>query len=107
MKLYGKVHCSTKVNIALDKRSFTAPNFCCFLIKILWLPLVKVFQILPEFRIFSLTFQRKKVRLTGPQIRERNEKYFSYFSTKTYVVGTQKNRLNETVLLSTQNTCLN
>ena len=33
--------------------------------------------------------------------------YFSYFSTKTYVVGTQKNRLNETVLLSTQNTCLN
>ena len=32
---------------------------------------------------------------------------FSYLSTKTYVVGTQKNRLNETVLLSTQNTCLN
>ena len=32
---------------------------------------------------------------------------WSYFSTKTYVVGTQKNRLNETVLLSTQNTCLN
>ena len=28
---------------------------------------------------------------------------FSYFSTKTYVVGTQKNHLNETVLLSTQN----
>ena len=27
---------------------------------------------------------------------------FSYFSTKTYVVGTQKNRLNETVLLSAQ-----
>ena len=25
------------------------------------------------------------------------------FSTKTYVVGTQKNRLNEMVLLSTQN----
>ena len=32
--------------------------------------------------------------------------YFSYFSTKTYGVGTQKNRLNETVLLSTQNMCL-
>ena len=31
------------------------------------------------------------------------EKYFSFFSTKTYVVGTQKNCLNETVLLSTQN----
>ena len=28
--------------------------------------------------------------------------YFSYFSTKTYVVGTQKNRLTETVLLSTK-----
>ena len=26
---------------------------------------------------------------------------FSYFSIQTYVVGTQKNRLNETVLLST------
>ena len=35
------------------------------------------------------------------------ENYLSYFSSKTYVVGTQKNRLNETVLLSTQNTCLN
>ena len=35
----------------------------------------------------------------------RNRKYFSYFSTKTYAVGTQKNRLNETVLLNTQNKC--
>ena len=38
---------------------------------------------------------------------ERSPDYFSYFSTKTYVVGTQKNRLNETVIMSTQNTCLN
>ena len=30
---------------------------------------------------------------------------FAYFSTKTYVVGTQKNRLDETVLLSTQHIC--
>ena len=30
--------------------------------------------------------------------------YFSYFLNQNiYVVGTQKNRLNETVLLSTQN----
>ena len=29
--------------------------------------------------------------------------FFFYFSTKTYVVGTQKYRLNETVLLRTQN----
>ena len=27
-----------------------------------------------------------------------SENYFSYFSTKTYVVGTQKNHLNETLL---------
>ena len=30
------------------------------------------------------------------------ENYFLHFSSKTYVVGTQKNHLNETVLLSTQ-----
>ena len=30
--------------------------------------------------------------------------YFSYFSITTYVVGAQKNHLNETVLLSIQNT---
>ena len=29
-------------------------------------------------------------------------KYLSYFSTNTYVVGTQKNRRNEMVLLSTK-----
>ena len=32
---------------------------------------------------------------------------FFYFSTKTYAVGTQTNHLDETVLLSTQNICLN
>ena len=42
--------------------------------------------------------------ITGPS-KIKNK--FSYFSTKTYVVGTQKNRLNETVLLSTQNICSN
>ena len=31
------------------------------------------------------------------------EKYYLNFSTKTYIVGTQKNRFNETVHLSTQN----
>ena len=30
---------------------------------------------------------------------------FSYFSIKTYVMGTQKNSLKETVLMSTQNKC--
>ena len=44
----------------------------------------------------------------GPGLKECVIKYlFSYFSTKTYVVGAQKNCLNETVLLSTQNKCLN
>ena len=36
-------------------------------------------------------------------LADKNKKYFSYFSTKTYVVGTQKNRLFDTVLLSTKN----
>ena len=31
------------------------------------------------------------------------ENYSFYFSTKTYVVGTQKNRLKKTIPLSTQN----
>ena len=29
--------------------------------------------------------------------------YFSYYSTKSYVVGTQKNRLTDTILWSTLN----
>ena len=36
------------------------------------------------------------------RVRKITEKKMSYFSIKTYVVGTQKNRHNETVLLSTQ-----
>ena len=35
-----------------------------------------------------------QLKLTGLQISVRTGKLFSYFSTKTYVVGTQKNRLN-------------
>ena len=34
-------------------------------------------------------------------IRMHYKNILSYFSTQTYVVGTQKNGLNETVLLST------
>ena len=44
---------------------------------------------------------------SGLQIRVRIGKLFPLFFIQTCVVGTQKNRLNETVLLSTQNTCLN
>ena len=39
-----------------------------------------------------------------PEVFVLENYYFSYFSSQTYVVGTQKNRLNETVLLSTDNT---
>ena len=35
------------------------------------------------------------------------ENLFSYLSTKTHVVGAQKNHLNETILLSTQIICKN
>ena len=40
-------------------------------------------------------FDLKVILETGLQIRVCTGKLFSYFSTKTYVVGTQKNRLNE------------
>ena len=50
--------------------------------------------------------QQKRKHNYATQIRVGNRNLF-YFSIKTYVVGTQKNRLNETVLLSTQNKCLN
>ena len=39
----------------------------------------------------------------GLQLRVRNENLMFLFLNETYVVGTQKNRLNETVLLRTQN----
>ena len=35
------------------------------------------------------------------------KKYFSYFSIIPNVVGTQKNSLDETILLSTRSTCPN
>ena len=48
----------------------------------------------------SVKLLQKNLKLNMP-----NQKVF--FLTKTYVVGTLKNRLIETVLLSTQNICLN
>ena len=48
-------------------------------------------------------FQYSRWSMSGPV----TENYFSYFSTKTYVMTTQKNHHDETVLLSTKNTCLN
>ena len=43
--------------------------------------------------------------ITGLLVKSAQRNFFSYFSIKTCVVGTQNNRLNETVLLSTQNIC--
>ena len=40
------------------------------------------------------------------QSRVCNLKVIFFFSNKIYVVGAQKSRLKETVLLSTQNICL-
>ena len=42
----------------------------------------------------------------APRLECVLENYFLNFSSKTYVVGTQKNRLNEVGFLSTQNSCL-
>ena len=42
---------------------------------------------------------------SGLYLRVCNRKITFFFSTETHVVGTQKNRLNETVLLTTQNIC--
>ena len=44
--------------------------------------------------------------ISGLQVCGIIKNYFPYLSTKTYVVGTQKNHLNEMVLLNTQNICL-
>ena len=41
------------------------------------------------------------------QIRVRNRELFFLFLSQKYVVCTQNNRLDDMVLLSTQNTCLN
>ena len=40
-------------------------------------------------------------------LRVRTKNYFPHFATKTHVLGAQKNRLIETVLLSSQNMRLN
>ena len=56
---------------------------------------------LQMYRFISI----QKEKRYSPLVKSAYQKKNSYFSTKTYVVGTQKNRLNETVLLSTQNIC--
>ena len=59
----------------------------------------------PKFTLtyFNIIKEINQVSAVGPLVKN----YYSYISTKTYVVGFQKSRLHKTVLLSTQNTCLN
>ena len=57
--------------------------------------------------VFHVERYIKYTLITRPPDKSAELKInFSYFSTKTYVVGTQMNGLDETVLLSTQNPCL-
>ena len=56
-----------------------------------------------RFDLSKVVFQCSYMRFRSPN----KSVLLFFFSTKTNVVGTQKNCLNETVLLSTQNTCSN
>ena len=61
------------------------------------------------FVTVCLSYQSESVsalHCSGLQIRGCDPNKLSYFSTKVYNVGTQKNCLNETMLLSTINICL-
>ena len=84
------------------KMAFIFPISC-----ILALILIKYFPkcvgkgSFPKSQIKSL---QSCIIISGFQIRVCIGKLFSFFSSKAYVVGTQKTPLNEMVLLSTQNT---
>ena len=70
----------------------------CQSYKLVVVVVVVVFWLIMAFNNFS-------VILPGFNLRVRNKKLTFLFLNQTYVVGTQKNRLNETVLLITQNIC--
>ena len=48
---------------------------------------------------FAFVNEIATVRTNNSKLRARSKKYVSFFSTKTNVVVTHKNRLNETILL--------
>ena len=55
----------------------------------------------PVFAIFTRNMPNSADKFQA--FSKECEQIFSYFTTKTYIVGTQKNRLIEKVRLSTQN----
>ena len=62
----------------------------------------EIITISPSKSLLILTNVYSFVVITGLKLRVHTSIFFSYFSTETYVVCTQKNCLDETVLLSTQ-----
>ena len=76
-----------------------------------------MFNLNDTFTLKTFCFSGSMYRLNGSSMFTRTDYFLcldlkirvckltknSFFSAKSYVVGTQKNRLNETVLLSIQN----
>ena len=66
-----------------------------------------------DFKISPVVFEKKKIKVfflfihmyTGLKLRAHNKNLIFLFLNQTYATGTQKNRLNKTALLSTQNIC--
>ena len=52
--------------------------------------------------LISLSIGMDQTIIYRPPDKSKRENYFTYFSIKTHVVGTQKKVGNEMVLLSTQ-----
>ena len=68
-------------------------------IKILLGPFRRCTSGAPQMKILNTVIPKIN---TGLQMKVQNQKWILLFRNETYVVSTQKNRLNETVLLSTK-----
>ena len=62
---------------------------------------IKIKDFFPGKKVISQDLQYNRALVKSAY----QKKYFLISQSKTYVMGTQKNRLNETVLSSTQNIC--
>ena len=60
-----------------------------------------------KFQLQHDSYDMSDTLIRAPDKSVYWKNYLLNFSSKTCIMGTQKNRLNETVLLSTQNTSLN